>query len=240
MQLAYEGYAVQSTRQTRPRGYHVSVIQIFHRNHSATTQHLSAEMVSVYAASSLSRSRTALAAIRLTFARDHPSRRSSSTTSSRQPATYPTTLKGAALSDPLGPGVPVSSLGLPIHPLPLPKSTSQPTSTPMSREDFHRLHRLSALDPPAEGSIEETRLLKGLQGLIGLMEAVKAVEIPKGDYGELLGRGVGELVLDFEKSPVVEAEETAAIDVKKGRELLAYATRRVGDYYASRLPQKMG
>jgi hypothetical protein len=76
------------------------------------------------------------------------------------------------------------------------------------------------------------------------MEAVKAVELPKGEggYGALLGKGVGELVLDFDESaeapekrgckPIEETEETG------GRKLLEYATRRKGDYYASRLPQK--
>lgn len=85
-------------------------------------------------------------------------------------------------------------------------------------------------------------LLEGLKGLVGLMDAVKAVELPEGGegYGSLLGRGVGELVLDFEKTEDMQGDKKSSDqgEKKRGRELLQYATRRVGDYYASRLPPK--
>lgn len=80
---------------------------------------------------------------------------------------------------------------------------------------------------------------------MGLMEAVKAVELPKGEggYGALLGRGVGELVLDFDESEDAPekrgSEPMEKMEVPGGRKLLEYATRRKGDYYASRLPQKI-
>lgn len=146
------------------------------------------------------------------------------------------------LSDPLSPDIPLSPLGLPLDPLPLPPPNA--LAPPMTREALHRLHRLSALNPPAGGSKEEVELIEGLRGLVGLMDAVKAVQLPegKGGYGALLGRGVGELELDFtETEKTSDPGQAVRVDReggKRDRELLQYATRRVGDYYASRLPQK--
>ncbi|KAK4685311.1 hypothetical protein P7C73_g4840, partial [Tremellales sp. Uapishka_1] len=105
---------------------------------------------------------------------------------------------------------------------------------------LQKLHRLSALNPPEIGSKEEAVLMEELNELIGLMDQVKAVELPAGDRQEmirdLLGVGVGEIVIDgsHESQKVGELRGQGRgmeKETKNGRELLEYATRRVGDYY---------
>lgn len=167
--------------------------------------------------------------------------------------------------DPLNPPIPTCSLGLPLEPLPPPIPTVHPVA--ISREALHRLHRLSALNPPKQGSEEETELLAELGGLIGLMEIVKGVDLDLGQgqgkagYGELLGRGVGELMLDFddatgtrqavpttpgdkmetqaETQAGLESSDSASASSQHGKALLQYATRRVGDFYASRITPRL-
>ena len=111
-----------------------------------------------------------------------------------------------------------------------PKSTQ-----PLVSSDLERLHRLSALDPPPPGTKEEKELLKGLNELVGLMEAVKEVELPQGKeaVGELLNQGVGEVVIGEETGTDRVTGEVG------GRELLGWATRRKGDYYHSRAGRKI-
>jgi hypothetical protein len=96
---------------------------------------------------------------------------------------------------------------------------------------------LSALDPPTKGSKEEEDLLKGLNELVGLMEVVKAVELPKGKdaIGELLTQGVSEVVIGEHTG---EDIGSAGEDTVRGRELLQWATRRKGDYYHSKAAKR--
>lgn len=75
----------------------------------------------------------------------------------------------------------------------------RPTPLILSREELHRLHRLSALDPPAANSPEERELLEDLGALVGLMDMVKDVELPKmtdEEVGRLLAGGVGSVEFD--------------------------------------------
>ncbi|ORX37151.1 hypothetical protein BD324DRAFT_428879 [Kockovaella imperatae] len=111
----------------------------------------------------------------------------------------------------------------------------------LSRDQLLRLHKLSALNAPPEGSEEEAKLLDGLGELIGLMELVKSVEL-EGDVGELLAEGVGEVVIDGSEPPKpTDSSEVASQPApslskpKSGRELLGWATRKVGDFYAHRI-----
>jgi hypothetical protein len=96
---------------------------------------------------------------------------------------------------------------------------------------------LSALDPPTKGSKEEEDLLKGLNELVGLMEVVKAVELPEGKdaIGELLTQGVSEVVIGEHTG---EDIGSAGEDTARGRELLQWATRRKGDYYHSKAAKR--
>ena len=108
--------------------------------------------------------------------------------------------------------------------------TSPKSTQPLLPSDLERLHRLSALNPPLPGSKEEKELLEGLNELVGLTEAVKAVQLPEGKEAveELLNRGVGEVDIGDETGTDRGTGEV------EGRELLRWATRRKGDYYHSR------
>lgn len=134
-------------------------------------------------------------------------------------------------SNPLRPSVPTNDLGLPLDPQPIALPT---TSETIKFTDLARLHRLSALIPPESNSQEETDLLRGLNELVGLMEVVKAVELPQGSeaMGELLTQGVGEVIID--EHTVQERDEGKV----GGRELLGWATSRKGDYYHSKAAKK--
>jgi len=130
----------------------------------------------------------------------------------------------------LNPGIPTTPLGLPVTPAPSPIPTIP--SAPLDRAALHKLCSLAALNPPAEGSAEETALLADLGELVGLMDLVGSVEL-EGDVGTLLSAGIGEFVIgeSREREPVPEGQE-------QGRQLLEYATRRVGDYYGFRVEEK--
>jgi len=136
--------------------------------------------------------------------------------------------------DPLKPTIPTSNLGLPLNPQPTLDSPKLRQS--LLSSDLERLHRLSALNPPLSGSKEETELLDGLNELVGLMEAVKAVQLPEGKeaVGELLNQGVGEVVIGEETGTERGNGEV------EGRQLLGWATRRKGDYYHSKAGKKVG
>lgn len=130
-------------------------------------------------------------------------------------------------SDPLRPSIPTDELGLPLEPQPVTLTPTSSTSNTIKSSDLARLHRLSALNPPLPGSREEADLLKGLNELVGLMEVVKAVELPEGKQaiGELLTQGVGEVMIG--ENTGKDRDEGQI----KGRELLEWATSRKGDYY---------
>ncbi|KAK1925627.1 hypothetical protein DB88DRAFT_484542 [Papiliotrema laurentii] len=150
--------------------------------------------------------------------------------------------------NPLQTAIETDDLGLPLDPLPLP--IPKAPSTGISDETWLKLHRLAAINPPPEGSEEEARLKAGLSELVGLMEIVKNVQLPEGDLrtitAELLSEGVGEVVFDgtvAQASTTISGQKdggqatsaTSPAHEKTGRELLEWATRRVGDYYASKV-----
>ena len=128
---------------------------------------------------------------------------------------------------------------LPTHPDPLPDIKPKM----LSRTTLHKLHRLSALNSPPNDSEEEKKLLHELGELVGLMELVKDVRLD-GDVGELLAEGVGEVFIgevdnsDHSNKPrrgdsaVQETSLGKDPDEKSGRELLDWASRRIGDFYA--------
>lgn len=136
--------------------------------------------------------------------------------------------------DPLRPSVPTDNLGLPLEPQPVPIPCTN--STAITSADLARLHRLSALDPPANGSEEEARLLRGLNELVGLMEEVKSVKLPTGQeaLGELLTQGVGEITIGEHTGQQRDEGQV------RGQALLGWATSRKGDYYHSKAGKKQG
>jgi hypothetical protein len=143
--------------------------------------------------------------------------------------------------NPLKPTVETDELGLPVTPAPLPIPDIPRAN--LSRETLVKLHRLSALKPPEEGSPEEMQLKAELGELLGLMDIVKNVEMPQGEVNlrQLLTEGVSEVVIDEKVAEVgaglqqARMEEKLEHREKHGKELLDWATRRVGDYYASRV-----
>ena len=77
--------------------------------------------------------------------------------------------------------------------------------------------------------------------LLGLMDIVKEVDLPAGDLRaitkELLSQGVGSVV--FDKLEVEEKKRKVVAETedreKHGKDLLEWATRRVGDYYSAKV-----
>lgn len=136
-----------------------------------------------------------------------------------------------AAAHPLDPGVPLNEHQLPVTPLPPPILSIPPAS--LSRADLERLHRLAALDPPAQGSAEEGQLLAELNELVGLMDLVHEVEVDE-DHAELLTHGVPEMVFDVGTKHATQPPPPG----KRDKELLEYAARRIGDFYGFKTEAK--
>lgn len=136
-----------------------------------------------------------------------------------------------ASDHPLRPNVPLTELQQPVTPLDPPILSIPPSS--LSRADLERLHSLAALNPPPAGSEEEAKLLEDLNELVGLMDLVHEVEVNE-DHGELLTHGVPEMVLDVDTKHTPQSPPEG----KRDRELLEYATRRIGDYYGFKTEAK--
>jgi Asp-tRNA(Asn)/Glu-tRNA(Gln) amidotransferase C subunit len=129
--------------------------------------------------------------------------------------------------NPLRPDVKVDELGLPVDPQVSPSTARyyNPSPVDLTREQLHKLHKLSALKPPQEGSPEETKLMEELGGLIGLMDVVKEVSLPQDpkELAELLkGFGQSEQVFDGTN---MTREKPTSTSMLKGRELLKYAAK---------------
>ncbi|EKD02752.1 hypothetical protein A1Q2_02982 [Trichosporon asahii var. asahii CBS 8904] len=132
---------------------------------------------------------------------------------------------------PLRPNVSLTDLQQPVTPLDPPILSIPPSS--LSRADLERLHTLAALNPPPAGSKEEAKLLEELNELVGLMDLVHEVEVNE-DHGELLTHGVPEMVFDVDTKHTPQSPPEG----KRDRELLEYATRRIGDYYGFKTEAK--
>ncbi|KAF9076517.1 hypothetical protein BDP27DRAFT_1380030 [Rhodocollybia butyracea] len=116
----------------------------------------------------------------------------------------------------------IDNFGLPTKPLwsvnELLSSYSKPE---LSASTFKRLHELSALIPPEEGTEEFEKLKRELEELVRLVEAVKLVNTEGVQTAESRP-SLGDGALGAE-----EIEERA----ETGRELLKYASRTVDDLY---------
>ncbi|WVQ73470.1 hypothetical protein IAR50_003042 [Cryptococcus sp. DSM 104548] len=109
--------------------------------------------------------------------------------------------------------------------------------TPLSRDVLVRLHKLSALTPPPEGSGEEAELMDELGELVGLMDLVKQVELPQEEIEGLLGEGIGAIRVG--ESDVGKEDVAGPIEGKQesGKKLLEWSPTRVGDFFSSALKQ---
>lgn len=98
-----------------------------------------------------------------------------------------------------------------------------------------RLHELSALIPPPEGSPAFEKLRKELGELIRLVEAVRTVELPKQEAqagvipdGRIWPAGQG---MEFTEDDDAEEEDLKAPPEPQGRELLKHAAETADGYY---------
>lgn len=127
--------------------------------------------------------------------------------------------------NPLRPDVTVDDLGLPVDPQISPSTSRyyKPAPVTLTREQLHKLHKLSALKPPQEGSPEEEKLLEELGSLIGLMDVVKEVSLPQDpkELAELL-KGFGQSEQVFDGTNMMREKPSLATGLK-GRDLLKYA-----------------
>ncbi|VDB92626.1 unnamed protein product [Peniophora sp. CBMAI 1063] len=118
--------------------------------------------------------------------------------------------------------VPTDDTGIPLQPTwsvdELLASYPKPIISP---DTLSRLHRLSALVPPANGTAGHSRLTQELEELVKLVEAVRLAEAPEGAAGEIPdGR-----VMAVEASIPLDRVPDAAEDVLPREELLARAAR---------------
>ncbi|KAI0363557.1 hypothetical protein BV20DRAFT_975543 [Pilatotrama ljubarskyi] len=128
----------------------------------------------------------------------------------------------------------VDSTGIPLKPTwsvnELLSSYPRPTITPAT---LKRLHELSALIPPEEGTSEHARLTQEIEDLVKLVEAVKLVDVSavagNGERavpdGRIWAEGEG-ISLDTEAFADSEDSESAS-----GRALLAHAARTMDGLY---------
>ncbi|KAH7888018.1 hypothetical protein F5I97DRAFT_1864909 [Phlebopus sp. FC_14] len=104
--------------------------------------------------------------------------------------------------------------------------SSYPTPT-MSSATFKRLHDLSALISPAEGTPEHDTMKRELEGLVKLVEAVKLIKVdsPAPGHipdGRIWAEGVG--------IPLGKVAEEVQ-DESRGTELLLHADRTMDGMY---------
>ncbi|KAI6047065.1 hypothetical protein EDC04DRAFT_2621557 [Pisolithus marmoratus] len=128
------------------------------------------------------------------------------------------------------PAVETDACGIPLNPTwsVTELLSSYPTPT-LSSTTFRRLHELSALIPPAEGTPEHDEMKRELEELVRLVEAVKLVKL-EDQPGETIpdgriwaeGRG---LPLDNDSSR--ERDQDGA----QGRDLLRLASQTLDGMY---------
>lgn len=121
----------------------------------------------------------------------------------------------------------VDATGIPLKPTwsvnALLSSYPRPTISPAT---LKRLHELSALIPPTEGTPEHARLMREMEELVKLVEAVKLVDVSNnGEDGEVPD---GRIWAEGEGIPL---ELPADVEAEDGRALLAHASRTTDGLY---------
>lgn len=104
--------------------------------------------------------------------------------------------------------------------------SSYPTPT-IAPATLQKLHALSALVPPAEGTLEHERLTKEMEGLVRLVEAVKLVDV--GEQGSR--EGVPDGRVWKEGTGIALEREDPPVDEVHGRELLRWAAHTEDGMY---------
>ncbi|OAX39150.1 hypothetical protein K503DRAFT_849665 [Rhizopogon vinicolor AM-OR11-026] len=95
----------------------------------------------------------------------------------------------------------------------------------ISPATFKRLHELSALLPPEEGTPKYAKLKHELEDLIKLVEATKLIKVEETESagipdGRVMAEGFG-----------IPLDRTPGNDVARGQNLLSYATRSADGMY---------
>ena len=91
----------------------------------------------------------------------------------------------------------------------------------ISSQTLNHLHKLAALTPPAQDTLEYERLRKEISGLIWLVEAVKFVDTEGISTSTRWGKE------DADK----QNAELPPQDIPEGQELLKHAARAEGGFY---------
>ncbi|KAF9247128.1 hypothetical protein BU15DRAFT_39281 [Melanogaster broomeanus] len=134
------------------------------------------------------------------------------------------TLSNFALSK----GVETDACGIPIKPTwSVRELLSSYPSPSISPATFKRLHELSALIPPAEGTSEYDLMKKELHELVRLVEAVKLINIDGSADGSIPDGRVSAEGTGISLTKVVEGNN----DEVQGRELLKHASRTMDGMY---------
>jgi Asp-tRNA(Asn)/Glu-tRNA(Gln) amidotransferase C subunit len=123
------------------------------------------------------------------------------------------------------------SCGIPLKPTwsvnELLESYPKPAISPAT---FKRLHELSALIPPEQGTAEHDNLKEELEDLIKLVEAVRLVK-----FDEEGGVPDGRVWADGAGIPLTEVKEG---EMKDGRRLLQHAAHTADGFYLVEVDRK--
>lgn len=127
---------------------------------------------------------------------------------------------------------PIPSYGLPAKPSWSVNELLSSYPTPeLSPSTFKRLHDLSALTPPEEGTPEFGKLKRELEELVRLVEAVKLVDTEGVQPTEL--RPIFEEGVEDESQEAFNDEGS-----ESGRTLLKHASRTSDDFYVVEADRK--
>lgn len=135
------------------------------------------------------------------------------------------------------PAYPVDALCIPLR-APYSLTSLLPPPTPLSRDTLTKMHRLSALLPPSTEA--DWARLEGLDGLAGVMAAVRGVDTSR--LERELGFQAGEVVDGRVRAEAVPVAATGEAEGKvdeavAGDSLVGLAERSAGPFFIVRTPE---
>ncbi|KAL4075746.1 hypothetical protein V8B97DRAFT_2002059 [Scleroderma yunnanense] len=127
------------------------------------------------------------------------------------------------------PAVETDTCGIPVKPTWSVHELLSSYPTPfISSATLRRLHELSALVPPEEGTPEHEKTRQELEGLVRLVEAVKLVEVESNTDNTIPD---GRIWAEGKGIPLNEDASGTQADDKGGRDLLKLASRTLDGAY---------
>ncbi|KIJ70475.1 hypothetical protein HYDPIDRAFT_78497 [Hydnomerulius pinastri MD-312] len=131
-------------------------------------------------------------------------------------------------------GIETDACGIPLKPTwSVKELLSSYPSPSISPATFKRLHELSALIPPAEGTVEHDTMKKELEEMVRLVEAVKLIKVDGPVDGSIPDGRIW-----AEGTGILLSEGAVDGDEAKGRKLLELASRTEGDMYVVETDRK--